>query len=190
MKKVLILLTVTLCSTSFYAQDLDLGIKAGMNFSNITDATGLSNRTGFVFGAFAGAKLGDKIGIQGDLLYSQQGAEFDGGEIDLNYVNVPVVLKYFLTESIHIHGGPQFGFVVDDNVKSVFQDIEEDDVFRKDYAANTQAIKIDLDKYNLLAGFHYLSIFPLHPDMQEQAILAKRIILRPSLYRAFQDLIK
>ena len=87
MKKVLILLTVTLCSTSFYAQDLDLGIKAGMNFSNITDATGLSNRTGFVFGAFAGAKLGDKIGIQGDLLYSQQGAEFDGGEIDLNYGN-------------------------------------------------------------------------------------------------------
>ena len=72
----------------------------------------------------------------------------------------------------------------------VIQDIEEDDVFRKDYAANTQAIKIDLDKYNLLAGFHYLSIFPLHPDMQEQAILAKRIILRPSLYRAFQDLIK
>ena len=125
MKKVLILLAITLSSTTFYAQDLDLGIKAGMNFSNITDATGLSNRTGFVFGAFAGAKLGDKVGIQGDLLYSQQGAEFDGGEIDLNYVNVPVVLKYFLTESIHIHGGPQFGFVVDDNVKSVFQDIEE-----------------------------------------------------------------
>ncbi|MBW2938964.1 PorT family protein [Aureisphaera sp. CAU 1614] len=126
MKKVLILLAITLSSTTFYAQDLDLGIKAGMNFSNITDATGLSNKTGFVFGAFAGAKLGDKVGIQGDLLYSQQGAEFDGGEIDLNYVNIPVVLKYFLTESIHIHGGPQFGFVVDDNVKSVFQDIEED----------------------------------------------------------------
>lgn len=126
MKKVLILVLISISSSTFFAQGLDLGIKAGMNYSNIIDATGLSNRTGFVFGVFTGAKLGDNIGLQGDLLYSQQGAEFDGGEIDLNYVTVPVVLKYFLTESIHIHGGPQFGFIVDDNVKTVFQDIGED----------------------------------------------------------------
>lgn len=132
MKKVLILLAITLSSTTFYAQGLDLGLKAGLNFSNISDATGLSNKTGFVVGAFAGAKLGDKLGIQGDLLYSAQGAKSDEAgidDIDLNYVNVPVVLKYFVTDQIHIHAGPQFGFVVDDNVAKVFSNIAEAESF-------------------------------------------------------------
>lgn len=132
MKKVLILLVVTLTTSTFYAQGVDLGLKAGLNFANITDASGLSNRTGFVIGAFAGGKLGDKIGIQGDLLYSAQGAKSDQAgidDIDLNYVNVPVVLKYFLTDQIHIHGGPQFGFVVDDNISNVFNDIAEAETF-------------------------------------------------------------
>ena len=75
MKKIIIVFAVALLSAPLFAQGLDLGLKAGVNFANITDATGLENRTGFVFGAFAGAKLGDKIGIQGDLLYSQQGAD-------------------------------------------------------------------------------------------------------------------
>ncbi|MEZ4857639.1 MAG: porin family protein [Flavobacteriaceae bacterium] len=129
MKKVLILVVITLTTTTFFAQGVDLGLKAGVNFANLTDASNLEGRTGFVFGAFAGGKFGDKLGIQGDLLYSQQGAEFDGDKIDLNYVNVPVVLKYFLTDQIHIHAGPQFGFVVDDNIANVFNDIAESESF-------------------------------------------------------------
>ena len=129
MKKVLILFAIAISSSAIYAQGVDLGLKAGVNFANLTDASNLEGRTGFVFGAFAGAKLGDKLGIQGDLLYSQQGAEFDGEKIDLNYVNVPVVLKYFLTDQIHIHGGPQFGFVVDDNVSNVFNNIADAESF-------------------------------------------------------------
>ena len=115
----------TFVFTSISAQGIDLGIKAGANFANITDATGLSNKTGFVIGAFAGVKLNDKLGIQGDLLYSQQGAKFDGGDIDLNYVNVPIVLKYFVTENLNIQAGPQFGFVVDDNIKAVLTNLAE-----------------------------------------------------------------
>ncbi|MCW8982379.1 MAG: PorT family protein [Altibacter sp.] len=129
MKKLIVLAVIALFGTTVHAQGLDLGIKAGANFSNITDASGLKNKTGFVVGAFAGAKFGDKIGLQADLLYSQQGAEFDGGEIDLNYVNVPVVLKYYVTESLQIHAGPQFGFVVDDNVTEVFNNIAESESF-------------------------------------------------------------
>ena len=126
MRKVFILFAFVFTSTTIFAQGLELGLKAGVNFANLTDASNLDGRTGFVFGAFVGGKLGDKMGIQADLLYSQQGAEFDGDKIDLNYVNVPVVLKYFLTDNIHIHAGPQFGFIVDDNVTKVFNDFEED----------------------------------------------------------------
>lgn len=119
MKKLWIVTLIGLMSTIGYGQGIDFGIKAGVNFATLTDATGLDNRTGFVGGIFVGGKLGDKLGIQADLLYSQQGGEFNAGDFDLNYVNVPVVLKYFVTDKLHIHGGPQFGILIDDNAQTV-----------------------------------------------------------------------
>ena len=98
MKKLIFAVLALMTITTTQAQGLDLGIKAGVNFATFTDASGLDNRTGFVAGAFVGGKLGDRFGIQADLLYSQQGAEFDAGEFNLDYVNVPIVAKIYLTD--------------------------------------------------------------------------------------------
>ncbi|MAN58903.1 MAG: outer membrane channel superfamily protein [Flavobacteriaceae bacterium] len=126
MKKLIVALGFFLGTFVGVSQDLDLGIKAGANFANITDASGLSNKTGFQAGIFAGFKLTDKLGLQGDLLYSQQGAEFDAGEFDLTYLNIPVVLKYYVASGLNVQLGPQFGFVVDDEISfEVFDDISE-----------------------------------------------------------------
>ncbi|WP_417872032.1 porin family protein [Winogradskyella sp.] len=126
MKKLIVAAITLFIGTTAFSQELDLGIKAGANFATISDANiDLSNRTGFQAGIFAGIKFTDKVGIQADLLYSQQGAEFDAGEFDLTYVNVPVVLKYYLVQGLNIQAGPQFGFIVDDNIKTVIGDIEK-----------------------------------------------------------------
>jgi len=119
MKKLILLAFTILTTTSFFAQGIDFGIKAGVNFATITDASSFSNKTGFVGGIFAGIKFNDKVAIQGDLLYSQQGADLDIGAIDLNYVNIPVVLKYFFIKGLNLQVGPQFGFIVDDNFKEL-----------------------------------------------------------------------
>ncbi len=119
MKKVLILMLIIVSTAGVSAQGIDFGVKAGVNFSSITDASGLDNRTGFVAGIFVGGKIGDKLGIQADLLYSQQGAEFKLGDFDLDYVNVPIVAKYFLTDNFNFHLGPQFGVLVNDKAQTV-----------------------------------------------------------------------
>jgi hypothetical protein len=116
MKKLLFTCFLLLITLNSKAQGVDLGIKAGINFAELTDATDLDNKTGYTFGLFAGIKFSDKIGIQGDLLYSAQGVD----DIDLNYVNVPIVLRYFIISKLNVQVGPQFGFVVDDNVKEIF----------------------------------------------------------------------
>lgn len=116
MKKLLIIAITLFAGTTAFSQSLDLGIKAGANFANISDADGLSNRTGVQAGIFGGIKFSDHLGIQADILYSQQGAEFDLGKFDLDYVNVPIVLKYYLIQGLNIQAGPQFGFVVKDEV--------------------------------------------------------------------------
>ena len=129
MIKISILALALVCSVQLFSQGLDLGIKVGANFANITDASGLTNKTGFVAGVFLGVKLNDKLGVQGDLLYSQQGAKFDTGEIDLNYVIIPVVIKYYITEGLNLQAGPQFGFVVNDNFKEVFTSVSNAESF-------------------------------------------------------------
>lgn len=132
MKKIAVVFMLALITTGVSAQGIDFGIKAGANFANISDAKDgatdldFSSRTGLVVGAFVGAKLNDRFGVQADLLYSQQGAEFDGGEFNLDYVNVPVVAKIFFFKGLHFQVGPQFGVLVNDEAQTVVGEVIND----------------------------------------------------------------
>lgn len=117
MKRTLIVILVSFLALNTYSQGIDLGVKAGMNFATINDASvSLDNRTGFHAGVFLALKFNDKVAIQPEMLYSQQGAEFDLGKFNLDYVNFPVVLKYYLVKGLNIQVGPQLGFVVNDEI--------------------------------------------------------------------------
>ena len=116
MKKQILIAFAVLFSTITYAQmGLDVGLKVGATFANLTDVTDASTKTGFVGGAFVTIKFSDKIALQGDLLYSQQGADFDSDKINLDYINFPIVFKYYIIKRLNIQAGPQFGTVVSDN---------------------------------------------------------------------------
>lgn len=117
MKKLMVAVIAMFIGTTAFSQSIDFGIKAGANFASISDVAGTSNKTGFHAGAFAAIKY-SKIGIQADLLYSQQGTKFKFGDFDLDYVNVPVVVKYYLIQGLNVQLGPQFGFLVNDSVPS------------------------------------------------------------------------
>ena len=109
MKNLFTIAIILIFGTSAFAQNADFGVKLGANFSSISDASRLSNKTGLHFGIFGGFKLSNRTRIQADVLYSQQGAETKDGKFDLNYINVPVVFKYFLFDGLNIQFGPQFG---------------------------------------------------------------------------------
>jgi len=91
MKNLVIMVAAFFISTTVFSQELDLGIKLGSNFASISHAKeGSSTRTGIQAGFFAGIKFNDKVGVNLDVLYSQQGADFDAGAFDLTYVNLPI----------------------------------------------------------------------------------------------------
>lgn len=117
MKKLLVAVIALFMGTTVFSQSLDLGIKLGANFANISDVSDLSSKTGFQAGAFAAVKF-QKVAVQADLLYSQQGAKFKFGKFDLDYVNVPIVVKYYLIQGLNVQAGPQFGFLVNDDVSA------------------------------------------------------------------------
>jgi hypothetical protein len=119
MKKLMIIAAALFLSTAAFSQaEFSLGIKAGPNFSNIdtksSPGANYDNRTGFHGGGFALIKM-TKIGIQPELLFSQQGTTVKINQHDLkqsfNYINIPVIFKLYTIAGINIQVGPQFGFV-------------------------------------------------------------------------------
>lgn len=119
MKKTTLAFAVVLLvvAQGFSQAQFALGLKGGLNFAKFdaSDVGGsLKNKTGFNGGAFALIKL-TKIGIQPEIMFSQQGSkfEFDGSNIESNfdYINIPVILKLYTIAGINIQAGPQFGFL-------------------------------------------------------------------------------
>ena len=117
------------------AQQTRFGIKGGLNLTsfaggNYYDAKSL---VGFQVGGFAEIKVIERLSIQPEVLFSTQGAKFDGGSFGdfddkLNYINIPVLAKFYITKQFTVEGGPQLGFLVSaksdghdskDNFKSV-----------------------------------------------------------------------
>ncbi len=122
-----------LLSAGAFAQaQVAVGVKGGLNFAKLdgTSADGtFKNRTGYHFGAFGLIKL-SKIGIQPEILFSQQGSKIktNTGDFDANfsYINIPVLIKLYTIAGINLQAGPQFGFlsraeIDDQNVKDSFK---------------------------------------------------------------------
>ena len=122
MKKTILLVCVSVllmtAQTAMGQVQLAVGLKAGPNFANInTDAPATENyksRTGFHGGAFVLIKA-TKIGIQPEILFSQQGSTVkinsQDYESNFSYVNIPIIVKLYTVAGINIQAGPQFGFV-------------------------------------------------------------------------------
>jgi len=160
MKKIIFLSLIVLFTTKSLSQGVDLGIKVGANFATLTDD--VETRTGLSFGAFATIKFNDKIALQGDVLYSQQGAELlDIGKVDLNYVNVPIVFKYYLVKRLNLHVGPQFGFLVSD-----FDTSEFEDSYKSTDVSGVVGLGLDLPLGFRVEGRYNFGLTEFLPDLK------------------------
>ncbi len=104
------------------------GVKAGFNASQFTD-NDYSGRYGFTAGVFGEYQFCKRFSIAAELLYTEQGAR-TYEEIDikgywtrreitaLNYIDVPVLLKYknFFFKGVDIMVGGQFEYLIDSKI--------------------------------------------------------------------------
>jgi len=111
MKKTLLTFSMIILSVIAFSQaKVALGLKAGANFAN-TNIDNSESITAFHAGAYGLVKLAN-IGIQPEVLFSKQGNELAGGEeFDFSYVNIPVMLKFYLPLGLNLQAGPQFGIL-------------------------------------------------------------------------------
>jgi len=100
------------------AQDVKFGVKAGLNIASINgNDANADARTSLHIGVVSELKIGDQFSIQPELLYSEQGAVVqDFSKIKLDYLSLPILAKYYITDGFSIEAGPQFSFLVNDIV--------------------------------------------------------------------------
>ncbi len=121
------IILILLNTVNSEAQMLKFGVKAGANFNSLDgdDAKGFDTYTSFHFGALLEVIVFENFAIQPELLYSSQGAkvsEENVKDINFSYVTVPVLAKFYLiTDKLSLEAGPQFSFLVNENVSDQFE---------------------------------------------------------------------
>lgn len=123
MKKLLFILGVISLQITI-AQEIKFGVKGGVNIASLSfeseEGMSKSPKIGFHVGGIVEIKLLDKFAVQPEVLFSIQGVKqkYSGSFFEakvktrLNYVNLPVLAKYFITEKFSIEAGPQISFLV------------------------------------------------------------------------------
>lgn len=109
----ILILVLGLFSVSLQAQTLHYGVKAGYNAAKIGgDVENVKALDAFHVGFLAEIELTDKFSIQPEVLYSAQGTKYNSTrKSQLDYINVPILAKYYLIDGLSIEAGPQIGFL-------------------------------------------------------------------------------
>jgi hypothetical protein len=130
MSKKIILVFVTILSINQFinaqdeindnlnATDIKFGAKVGLNLATITgDLEGIKGRTSFHLGGMAEIRINEDFVVQPELLYSAQGGKYDEFTLALDYLYLPVMGKYFVSDEFSLEAGPQFGYLLSAKLK-------------------------------------------------------------------------
>jgi hypothetical protein len=140
-RTIILLMCSLIIPVSLFAQQIDYGIKGGVNISNlfINDIDDETARTGFHAGVYAKVPAGAIFAVQPEILFNTKGtfAAYDNGEVDfrLNYIDVPILADFKLGTSADIYVGPYVGILLTSNAEpeGTFSD-EYEEFDRSDFA--------------------------------------------------------
>lgn len=151
---------------------LHIGLKIGLNNSNVYDSRGEDFNTtpklGFVGGAFLSIPIGKYLGLHPEVLYSQKGfyskGTFEGTTYNLSrttsYMDVPVMLEFKPSRFITILGGPEYSYLLaqtDVFSKSSITAVQEQEFTNNNIRKNTLGaiFGVDLNLGHFVVGARY-----------------------------------
>ncbi len=153
---------------SLRAQELSYGIKGGLNLSTITitDADDSNIIPGFHAGAFADIPVAGQVTIGPEVHFSTKGvkATYDAnvfglnlanGEtrMDLFYIDIPVYVKYYLSEDFNFHLGPYAGILAKAKIET---DAELLDFIQVDDSENIDKTMLNSLEYGVSMGLGFI----------------------------------
>jgi|SRR5690554_264882 len=131
MRKIIIM-TFALGLIAFTAKAQYLGLKGGMNLSNlnIDEVDDENMRVGYHFGAYVNVPISDAFAVQPEVLYSTKGSKADydidlgllgsvngNAQIHLDYIDIPLLGVFRVGDNFELHLGPYIGFLANSKYK-------------------------------------------------------------------------
>jgi Outer membrane protein beta-barrel domain len=166
-----------------YIASAQFGVKAGLNFANISSAKELnpSSHSGFHAGVFLSPSSKKLFSSRTELIFSRQGYNFKSavntGDVNLDYVILSPLLGINLTKFVQLQIGAQTAILVSAQ------------------AANTDATPVNLggiskllDLYNRY-DYGYALGFELHP-IKNLLISARYNVSLAKIYKSLSNLQK
>jgi Outer membrane protein beta-barrel domain len=101
-----------------------LGLKAGLNFTNVTNVSSVNNQSssGFNAGIFFSTPYNKILGSKTELVFSRQGYNYETGavtgKVNLDYIMLPTYMCINITKYFQIQLGMQFGYLMNVNADS------------------------------------------------------------------------
>lgn len=160
MKKQLLIVMLMVLTAPVAFSQISGGIRLGGNIANQRAAFDGDSETGdakigFLLGLYLKANLSEKISLQPELFYSGVGFRDADSEVNLNlnYLSLPILLRYNINEMVNLHVGPQLGFLV--SAKGAFDgnSIDIKDGYKGIDFGATFGAGLDFGKFN--AGARY-----------------------------------
>lgn len=115
MKKILLLAVFTVLGfANVNAQEIKFGAKSGFNFSTVngSNTNNIDYVTSYHVGVVSEIPISEKFSFQPEIMYSRQGYSFNDDIVALNYLNIPLMGKYYVTKGLSLEAGPQIGFLL------------------------------------------------------------------------------
>ena len=161
MKKWILILAISLFGINGFAQ---FGVKAGANFATLTgdDTEDAKMRVAFYAGVLYNIMINEMFSFQPELVYSSQGAKFEGSDdarIVLNYLNLTGLFRYNTQSGFWLGTGPQFGLLLSAKGKQGSASVDVKEFFKSTDIAWAFALGYQLQsglgfyaRYNLGLG--------------------------------------
>ena len=118
MKRISILMIAMLSLGLYSFSQVRVGIRAGANIAKwkMDSEYSPKSKTGLEGGLRAEFPIAGKLSLMPELIYSNYGSklELDGEDLTyrMNYISLPILVKYSLPKRISIFAGPQIGFAI------------------------------------------------------------------------------
>lgn len=160
MKKI-ILSVVMLSATIFVSQaQVQYGLKAGANFYTFggdeVENEDLNSKFGLHIGGLVNFSVSEKFKVQPEIVFSIQGSKQTDGTDELNwnfnYLNIPIMAQFYVSNGFFLETGPQIGF----NLKAEIKDEESGTTFDLDDEIKSTDISWGLGAgYKTASGFGF-----------------------------------
>lgn len=133
-------------STTDSRERIQIGVKAGLSYSNVYDTEGeefdADAKFGFTGGAFLIIPIGKFLGIQPEVLVTQKGFKGSGSLLGFPYsfkrtttfLEIPILLAVRPSEMIAIVAGPQYSYLMHERYEftSSIVNIGQEEKFEQD----------------------------------------------------------